>query len=46
MLPATKSLYDGLKESYEWYKRNREQVRKKDFIEFIDENFQKGYGMR
>jgi len=46
MLPATKSLKDGLKESYEWYKRNREQVRKKDFIEFIDENFQKGYGMR
>ena len=37
ILPATKSLYEGLKESYEWYKKNKEQVKKKNFIEYIDQ---------
>ena len=37
ILPATKDLYEGLKESYEWYKKNKEQVKKKNFIEYIDQ---------
>lgn len=35
-----KSLYEGLKESYEWYRDNSEEVMKKGYIEFIQQNFE------
>lgn len=31
-------LKDGLRRSYEWYKNNRDLVRKKDFLGYIDKN--------
>ena len=31
-------LFDGLRESYEWYKNNRELVRRKPLIEYINKN--------
>ena len=40
IMPEQKDLYCGLKESYEWYKSNKEEVRKKPYIDFIDRNFQ------
>lgn len=39
LMPDTKPLADGLRESYEWYKENRELVRRKPLIEFIEQNF-------
>ena len=39
LMPNTKSLAEGLKEAYMWYKENGEEVNKKGFIEFIDNNF-------
>ncbi len=39
LMSDTKPLEEGLKESYEWYRNNRELVRKKPLLEFIDENF-------
>ena len=38
LLPHQKDLLEGLKESYAWYKEHRNEVRRKPFIEFIDEN--------
>ncbi len=38
LMMDTKPLAEGLKESYEWYKDNRELVRKKPLLEFIEEN--------
>lgn len=38
LMSCTKSLTEGLKESFEWYLENRECVRKKPFLEFIDNN--------
>lgn len=38
ILPTQKNLLDGLKESYAWYKEHRSEVRKKPFLQFIDEN--------
>ena len=40
IMPEQKDLYCGLKESYEWYKSNKEEARKKPYIDFIDRNFQ------
>lgn len=31
-----KDLYEGLRESFLWYKENMEKVNKKPFFEFID----------
>lgn len=36
LLTDTKILMVGLKEAYEWYKDNKEQVWKKDYISYID----------
>lgn len=38
VLSMTTNLYEGLKETYNWYKDNQDQVKKKNYIEFIDEN--------
>lgn len=40
LLPDTKSLTEGLRESYEWYRNNRGLVRTKDFFAYISKNFQ------
>lgn len=39
LMPDTKSIVEGLKESLEWYLENAESVSKKPFIEYIDNNF-------
>lgn len=36
LLPKTKSLLDGLRESFEWYIKHQNDVVKKDYIKFID----------
>lgn len=33
-----KTLYDGLTESFDWYKNNADKVNKKPFFEYIDNN--------
>lgn len=40
LLPVQKKLFDGLKESYEWFKDNSDEVVKKDYIKFIQQNFE------
>lgn len=40
LLEEQKDLFDGLKESYEWFKNNKDKVVKKDYMKFIDENFE------
>ena len=40
LLEEQKDLFDGLKESYEWFKNNKDKVVKKDYINFIQENFE------
>ena len=40
LLPEQKDLFEGLKESYEWYKNNSHEVIKKDYIKFIEKNFE------
>ena len=37
LMPEVKPMEQGLKESYDWYKENRELVRVKPLIQFIDE---------
>lgn len=39
LLSETIPLSVGLKESYEWYRTDQEDVVKKDYIAFIDDNF-------
>lgn len=39
LMPDVKPLEQGLKESYEWYKNNKELVRRKNYIYYINENF-------
>lgn len=39
LLKQTKSLEDGLRESFEWYLEHQSEVIKKRYIQFIDENF-------
>lgn len=36
LMPLTKPLFDGLKETFEWYKNNMDSVIKKPFFEYID----------
>jgi len=38
LMPVTMPLKIGLQESFEWYLANMEKVRKKPFMEYIDEN--------
>lgn len=38
LLPETKSLDVGLREEYEWFRGHREEVRRKDYIAYIDEH--------
>ncbi len=38
-LPNLKPLEQSIAESYEWYKSHRRDVRRKNFIEFVTENF-------
>ena len=38
ILSMTTDLYDGLKESYDWYKDNQDEVKKKNYFEFIEKN--------
>lgn len=37
LLPETRDLYEGLKESYDWYLTHQENVNKKDYMKFIDQ---------
>ena len=39
LLPKTKNLEQGLRESFEWYLKHQEEVSKKDYINFIDNHF-------
>lgn len=43
LMPGTKPFMEGLRESYEWYRLNRDQVRRKDFLAYIKENFEGGF---
>ena len=38
LMPETKPLEEGLKQSYAWFKDNRGEVRRKNYFEFIDKN--------
>lgn len=38
LMQSGRSLIGGLRESYDWYKDNQDEVRKKPFFEFIDGN--------
>lgn len=40
ILPVQKNLFDGLKESYEWFKDNSDEVVKKEYIKFIQQNLE------
>ena len=40
LMPDEKSLLEGLKEAFEWYKENSDKVNKKTYFEFIDNNLQ------
>lgn len=37
-MPKNKSLLEGLRESYEWYQKNRETIGKKPYIQYIEKN--------
>ena len=39
LMPNEKDLYEGLKESFMWYRDNSDKVDKKPYIEFIDHTF-------
>lgn len=39
LLPVTKSLEDGLRESFDWYLKNTEKVNRKPLIEYIDAHY-------
>lgn len=38
LMTDTMPLYDGLKDSFEWYKNNPDKVIRKPFLEYIDNN--------
>ena len=40
LLPEQKDLFEGLQESYEWYKDNSCEVVKKEYIKFIQQNLE------
>ena len=39
LMPKTKSLEEGLKESFRWYVKNNEDVNRKGYIKYIDDYF-------
>lgn len=41
LMSETKPLYEGLKESYEWYRSHMDEVNKKPMMEFIDRELAK-----
>lgn len=41
LMPDTKSLFEGLQESFEWYRKHEDLVIKKPFIKYIDEELKK-----
>lgn len=40
LMPNEKPLFEGLCESYKWYMENRGEIRRKDFLSYIKENFE------
>lgn len=40
LLPEQKDLFEGLKESYDWFKNNSNEVSTRDYIKFIQEHFE------
>lgn len=38
LMSNTKSLYDGLKQSFEWYKQNESEIFKKPYFDYIENN--------
>ena len=40
LLPSVKDLREGLQESFEWYRNHTDEVKKKAYIQFIDEHFE------
>lgn len=40
LLSEEKDLFDGLKDSFQWFKENTNEVIKRDYIGFIERNFQ------
>lgn len=38
LMPDTMSLYEGIKDSYKWYKNNSGAIYKKPYMEYIDNN--------
>lgn len=38
LMGEVKPLYEGLKEAFDWYKNNSDQVHKKPFLDYIDKN--------
>lgn len=41
LMPDTKSLFEGLQESFEWYRKHEDLVIKKPLIKYIDEELKK-----
>lgn len=41
LLPSLKPLAEGLKVEYEWFRTHREDIRRKDYISYIDEHLLK-----
>ena len=39
LMPEAKTLREGLRESYEWYRNHTDKVNKKPYMEYIDEKF-------
>ena len=39
IMPSTIDLKEGLREAFEWYKDNADQVNTKPYFEFIEKNF-------
>ena len=38
LLPVQKDLFEGFEESYKWYAGHKQDIAKKEYIKFIDEN--------
>lgn len=41
LMPDTKPLLEGLKESFAWYRNHQEFVEKRPYLEYIDQHFRK-----
>ena len=39
LLPETEALSDGLRESYEWFRTHRDEIRRKPLLDYIDRHF-------